>query len=552
GVYIDSITIYPATASASYTVVVQNSSSTVIASSSGTTTVGGNQAERIKVNLFIPVGTGYRLGLATSSVGMLRNSTGASYPYTVPGVMTFTGATFGTTYWYFFYNIRIHLPSFPTDAGISAIISPGDTICSGSQPVSVMLKNYGPSTMTSTNINWKINSVVQPLYNWTGSLTSGDSTNVNIGNYNFLTNTTYNILAYTSLPNGVADTVTSNDSLAKSNIIVKQTPTAIPVSTALNICSGDSVLISGSLTGSTPWNIIVSDGTNSYSLNNITQPVFGMYVSPVVTTTYTLTSVSDTSGCVNTSTPSIVVTVIPLPPAVITPQSPTTFCEGDSVILQTITGTGLTYQWEKDANPLSGSTSTYVAYQTGAYTVNITNADGCDSTSAAVNVTVNPLPVINLGNDTIIGVNQTLTLDAGPGFTSYLWSTGDTTQTIIADSAGIGIGAGSFSVTVTDANACEGTDSIQITFVTNPGIEEDQSAVIFNVFPNPARDKINIQFSNLNLPVDLVIFNPLGMKVFEWKCKDNVEINTSNWPRGVYFLMLSNNKMTAIKNVIIN
>jgi len=155
GVYIDSITIYPSTASTSYTVYVKNSSSTIIASSTDTTTVGGNQAERIKVNLFVPIGSGYKLGLTTSSVGMLRNSTGASYPYTVPGVMTITGNTWNAAFWYFFYNIRISLPSSATDAGLTSMIFPTDTICSGTNAATVRLKNFGPNSLSSVAITGK-------------------------------------------------------------------------------------------------------------------------------------------------------------------------------------------------------------------------------------------------------------------------------------------------------------------------------------------------------------------------------------------------------------
>ncbi|MFC2100720.1 T9SS type A sorting domain-containing protein [Bacteroidota bacterium] len=473
--------------------------------------------------------------------GSIESGPAASYW----GVANNTSGSIGRIFIY--YTL-----STPTDAGITSIIDPIDTVCSSYQPVQVRLKNYGPATLDSVHINWSVNGVSQSAFNWTGSLTSGDSTNVIIGNYNFSTGTTYNIQANTSLPNGTADSVTSNDSSSISNIIVKSGPTAMPDTTAISICVGDSVLVSGTLTGSPPWDITIFNGTNSFTVNNITLPLFSMYFKPIASTTYTVSSLSDATGCVNTSTPPIVVSVLSQPPSYLSTLSSSTFCEGDSVILQANTGAGLTYQWEKDGILQSGTDSAFVAYQMGAYAVIVSNTAGCDSTSVAVNVTVHPLPVVNLGNDTTIGVTQTITLDAGAGFISYLWSNSATIQTIIIDSTGIGAGTGTFSVTVTDANGCKGTDDIQITFVSNPGIDENQISNFCNIFPNPANDKINIFFSNSQLPANLEIFNSLSMKVFEMKCMNNVEINISAWPRGIYFLMVSNKWTSANIKVVID
>jgi len=53
----------------------------------------------------------------------------------------------------------------------------------------------------------------------------------------------------------------------------------------------------------------------------------------------------------------------------------------------------------------------------------------CQSNRIAATATVHPLPQVNLGPDTII-IGVSFIIDAGAGFKSYLWSTGDTSQTI--------------------------------------------------------------------------------------------------------------------------
>lgn len=94
-------------------------------------------------------------------------------------------------------------------------------------------------------------------------------------------------------------------------------------------------------------------------------------------------------GCTSTSN-SIAVTANNTS-ANVTAGGPTTFCNGDSVVLIANTGANLSYQWTRNNVTLTGATSSsYVAKTTGAYRVNITNtATGCAKTSSAVQVTVN-------------------------------------------------------------------------------------------------------------------------------------------------------------------
>jgi hypothetical protein len=94
--------------------------------------------------------------------------------------------------------------------------------------------------------------------------------------------------------------------------------------------------------------------------------------------------------------------------------------------------------------------------KTGKYSVRVTN----NTCSTFDTIVVNKLikSKINLGKDTAFcsktGIN--MNLNAGAGFTSYLWNSGATTQTINVKSKGI------FSVKVKDKNNCEGIDTIRV------------------------------------------------------------------------------------------
>ena len=75
-------------------------------------------------------------------------------------------------------------------------------------------------------------------------------------------------------------------------------------------------------------------------------------------------------------------------------------------------------------------------------------------------------PQITLGNDTTICDCGIITLDAGAGFSSYLWSSGQTTSEI---SIIPGIST-LYTVTVTDNMGCQASDDVQVNTYTCPGI----------------------------------------------------------------------------------
>jgi len=99
-----------------------------------------------------------------------------------------------------------------TDAGIAELVSPVVPFKHGSQPLSVMLRNYGTDPLTSANIIYSINGT-QSTYAWSGSLPSGDTTFVELGNQSFDLGKKYNIVVWSENPNGSADPLNSNDTI---------------------------------------------------------------------------------------------------------------------------------------------------------------------------------------------------------------------------------------------------------------------------------------------------------------------------------------------------
>ena len=72
----------------------------------------------------------------------------------------------------------------------------------------------------------------------------------------------------------------------------------------------------------------------------------------------------------------------------------------------------------------------------GTYPVVLTRYFSYKTDSIIDTVTILPYPLVNLGSDTTICSTASITLNAGNPGKKYLWKTGDTTQTITADTAG--------------------------------------------------------------------------------------------------------------------
>jgi PKD repeat protein len=100
------------------------------------------------------------------------------------------------------------------DAGITAINNPGTTVCGNSFTPSVVLRNFGSNTLTSVTINYNWNGT-NANFNWTGSLTTGQTTVVNLPVQSATTGS-YTFTASTSNPNGTADQNAANDQLTKA------------------------------------------------------------------------------------------------------------------------------------------------------------------------------------------------------------------------------------------------------------------------------------------------------------------------------------------------
>ena len=151
-----------------------------------------------------------------------------------------------------------------------------------------------------------------------------------------------------------------------------------------------------------------------------------------------------------------------LPPAkpTIAAQGPTTFCGGESVVLQATAELGVTYRWIKDGTVIAPETSSSLeVWQSGDYVVEVSKG-GCAVASDAVTISVQEPQEVSFTHVSHQCLeNEPVTLSGGTptGGQFFIDGVGGTTF----DPAGLGIGTHQVRY-VTDQGICGTRESEQI------------------------------------------------------------------------------------------
>lgn len=194
--------------------------------------------------------------------------------------------------------------------------------------------------------------------------------------------------------------------------------------------------------------------------------ISGQTGAQLVASTAGVYSVTATRGsCSETSNPVNVVTSTQ-PVSVITPAGTTTFCQGESVVLNGTAQTNCLYQWRTAAGNIPGATSVnYTATQTGVYTL-VTTLNGCSAVSAGVSVTVKPGPQVSVvasGPLSFCEGDSVKLLAIAEEGSTYQWKKGAVVQNSTSESF-IAFEENVYKVVATK-NSCS-TESSEITVIT--------------------------------------------------------------------------------------
>lgn len=240
------------------------------------------------------------------------------------------------------------------------------------------------------------------------------------------------------------------------NITVNPIP-VVTLSGNTSICSGDSVTISTTPDNTIQWylNGALLAGANDTTYATNVAGTYNAYIT-------------NTFGCSDSATVGI--TVVDYINPVVNLGNDTTVCED---IVLDAQNAGSTYLWST-----TGSSQIETITTSGTYYVEVTDTNNCSS-SDTVQVTVNNAAVFSLGGD--ISVCETDTLEPSPAVSgTYLWNDNSNGSSLVVNASG------TYSLTVTDANGCTFTNSVDITVLGNPSVNltSNASGVICFYDPN--------------------------------------------------------------------
>jgi gliding motility-associated-like protein len=256
-----------------------------------------------------------------------------------------------------------------------------------------------------------------------------------------------------------------------------------------NLCFGDTTYFTSTNTSldSLIWNFgDMNSGQNNTSTDTNTHHIFSD------TGNFDVILYSYLNGLVDTSITSIYINSLPS----VNLGVDTSICNGDILLLDAGLQQGYSYLWNDNSILSNSNVSAF-----GSYFVFVTDSNGCIN-SDTINVLLNPLPYVNLGDDIEICDGYSIMLESTLVGASYLWGNNST------DAIYEVVSSGDYFVVITDSNGCINSDTVNIIIHPDPNSD-------FTFDPQPA---------NLNNPIILFSHIPSINTTVYWNLGDSTTL----------------------------
>ncbi|KAB1063343.1 T9SS type A sorting domain-containing protein, partial [Salibacter halophilus] len=298
--------------------------------------------------------------------------------------------------------------------------------------------------------------------------------------------------------------------------------------------SADTLLLSGG----TPQGGVFSGNGVTGNTFNISQAGLG--------TTVVQYEFTDSNGCLNSDSGTVEVLSNPS----VSLGSDIDICEG---LQDTLVATGAsTYTWSTGSQTNSIIVS---PMNDTSYSVVGEGSNGCLG-SDTIDVTVLESPQVELNEIDTVCADTVFSIDAGSGYSSYLWNNGETTQSIDVGPFVQDTGY-SYVVVVQNSAGCSGIDTVSFAVIDcDPSgiITEDPRSV--RLYPNPSNGVFTVESEDWYGDAKVEVISSTGVLVHKSNISDQSywkkRFDLSEASNGVYFFTIKTPTKVFQKRIIIN
>ncbi len=487
---------------------------------------------RITLNWDINTGTDYELVL-NANPNVYRNSSGASYPYTVQDVVSITGSSYSSSYYYYFYDWEVAKECVSSRTSVTAYIN---------SPVtpSITISASDTNICSGTNVTFTANASnggSSPAYQWQ---LNGSNTGSNSATY-----------SNSGLANGdvVSCILTSNETCVTSNTansnnitMTVNTIPSTPIASDTEACFGSSIPPLYSTGINVEW-------YSNSSLTNLVNTGNTFVTGQTNAGTYTYYVVENNNGCrssITTSTLSIIEAPVPT-------VNYNWICGSGSVnLIANGQGTIYWYNTAVGGNPLdSGNVfNTPVISNTTNYYAE-SKVNGCISNSRGLGLAiVYNQPIANF-NFTVNNLDVSFTNNSVNSDT-YLWDFGDNITSSVINPLHTYLQQQIYNVMLVAENPCY-VDTIYKIIDLSPVNIFTTSYNDIVIYPNPASTYLKIKSYDKHI-FNIKIYDIYGRRITQLDVNNTnvVIIDVKMFPKGIYFIKAQTNKGNFVKKIIKN
>ncbi|WP_052593956.1 T9SS type A sorting domain-containing protein [Aureispira sp. CCB-QB1] len=194
--------------------------------------------------------------------------------------------------------------------------------------------------------------------------------------------------------------------------------------------------------------------------------------------------------------------------------------------------------------------NTFSGLAAGTYQYNFEDSLGKTDT-IYINIT-EPDPIV-LSIEGFSNGRASVTASGGTAPYTYQWNDNNQQTSDVAT----GLTTGTYTVSVTDANGCMQTASVNISIISNTQTIKMDEANTLSIFPNPSNGEFQVVFNLASAQqIHPVLYNLQGQCVYKFPAKTgqdiNYEVDLKQLPAGTYLLSTFINQKREHQFIVLN